>query len=325
MLLMGPTVFGYLQAIRGQLIERGARVHFVDERPSNSFLAKFAIRLRTPLLGVIFAKYYRKILEGSYQYDIALIINPEASPFWFLDQLRDRLSADGRMICYFWDSIANKPKNVRYSRYFDKVLTFDFLDARNMKSWLYLPLFYSNENQIQSNGADETSPGEFDIVSVSTLHSDRAKVCYKVKRQADSLSLRSYFFFYTPGRAMYWIRLLRNFWYIRKGNFVVSRSPMPRKDVERLLSRSKVVLDVHHPSQTGLTMRTIETLGAGRKLLTTNVHVKDHDWFDPLRVGLIQREFPELSLEFVRSPVQKLNQETKEALCLESWIKGVLS
>ena len=65
---------------------------------------------------------------------------------------------------------------------------------------------------------------------------------------------------------------------------------------------SRAVLDIQHFKQTGLTMRTLETLGAGKKLITTNPDVKEYDFYDEGRVMTIDRANPAaaLNLEFFR-------------------------
>ena len=49
------------------------------------------------------------------------------------------------------------------------------------------------------------------------------------------------------------------------------------------------VLDIEHPKQVGLTMRTFEVLASGRKLITTNRSIINHEFYDPLRMCYRQR------------------------------------
>ena len=55
---------------------------------------------------------------------------------------------------------------------------------------------------------------------------------------------------------------------------------MSQEEIISLISKSKAILDINHPSQVGLTMRTFETLGANKKLITTNENIKIYDFFD---------------------------------------------
>ena len=49
---------------------------------------------------------------------------------------------------------------------------------------------------------------------------------------------------------------------------------MKINDIVSLYKESEVILDINHPGQNGLTMRTFEALGAGKKLITTNTEIK---------------------------------------------------
>lgn len=49
------------------------------------------------------------------------------------------------------------------------------------------------------------------------------------------------------------------------------------KVVDAILS-SAVVIDIHHPSQHGLTMRTIEAVGLNKKIITTNADIKKYNF-----------------------------------------------
>ena len=55
-------------------------------------------------------------------------------------------------------------------------------------------------------------------------------------------------------------------------------------EIVDVVRSSRAVLDIQHFKQTGLTMRTLETFGAGKKLITTNHEVKKYDFYDESRV-----------------------------------------
>ncbi len=52
-----------------------------------------------------------------------------------------------------------------------------------------------------------------------------------------------------------------------------------KKEWQDILSRTKIVIDLSHPLQTGLTMRTFEALASGCHLLTTNTNIRFEDFF----------------------------------------------
>ncbi len=57
-LLVSPAFFGYEAAIKSKLIELGADVTYVDDRPSNNFFVKGIIRVYKKLLDDTIVKYY---------------------------------------------------------------------------------------------------------------------------------------------------------------------------------------------------------------------------------------------------------------------------
>ena len=52
---------------------------------------------------------------------------------------------------------------------------------------------------------------------------------------------------------------------------------VPASEVMKIFKESRCVLDAPQAGQTGLTIRTIECLGAKRKLITTNKDIVKYD------------------------------------------------
>ena len=69
------------------------------------------------------------------------------------------------------------------------------------------------------------------------------------------------------------------------------RSMPYRENVENMKD-AKAILDIQFPSQHGLTIRTVEALGSGCKVITTNESVKQYDFYNPQNFLIIEREHP---------------------------------
>jgi len=82
--------------------------------------------------------------------------------------------------------------------------------------------------------------------------------------------------------------------------------PLEREEVQRVFRESGTIVDIEHPGQHGLTMRTIETIGAGKKLITTNAYVQEHDLFHPDNVYVMPRGRPTVPCGFLESPATPL-------------------
>jgi hypothetical protein len=292
-LLISPKFFGYDIAARDKLIEMGANVTVFDDRPSNSFLSKALIRLDKRLLETQTAKYYANIADqlADRKFDIIFLLNPEALPVSFLELCKSRWQ-DALYVMYMWDSIKNRKHTLEFVPFCDRVFTFDRDDAAR-PNFAFKPLFYLDRYAVARAA---NPPIQYDICFMGTLHSDRYAIAKEVKEWCEAQGLRCFFYFFMQNRILYYFNKLR-----RKGVMAprseVSFTKMNTAQVVDIVASSRVVLDVQHPKQTGLTMRTLETLGAGRKIITTNPHIRDYDFYTPDHIMIIDRDRPTQALD----------------------------
>ena len=95
------------------------------------------------------------------------------------------------------------------------------------------------------------------------------------------------------------------------------------EEVMEVVASSKAVLDIQHPKQTGLTMRTIEMLGVKRKLITTNPAVKEYDFYNPQNILVIDRANPIVNKEFLESLYSPINEKLYYKYSLDGWIEYI--
>lgn len=94
--------------------------------------------------------------------------------------------------------------------------------------------------------------------------------------------------------------------------------------MQRVFFDSRTILDIEHPAQTGLTMRTFETLGASKKLVTTNAQVRDYDFFDPSNILVIDRKSPpRIPESFLETAYVPAHADIYSKYSLQGWIKDV--
>ena len=89
------------------------------------------------------------------------------------------------------------------------------------------------------------------------------------------------------------------------------------------LEKAKASLDVEGPGQTGLTMRTIEVLGAKRKLITTNKTVRHYDFFNEKNILIVDRQNPKIDLELINEPFIEIDPDIYEHYSIEAWIEDL--
>lgn len=318
-LLVSPLTFSYHLSISETLRSMGYAVTWWDERASSAIWYKLALRL-FPAWTVRWSE--RSFLERLSQLDPVsishvLVIKGEGLSKRVALKMRETL-AWASMGLYLWDSVENVKGVFNILPSFDSVATFDPVDAKNF-GWIYRPLFWRNTSV--GNGV----PGAalFDWCFIGTIHSDRHRVIHRL-RQRDSQQGRSFVFAYFQSPLMLFMRRLGDWtlWFAPKGS--LSTKSMPAAEVAQKVACSRAVLDVEHPRQRGFTMRTIETLLAGKKLVTTNKHILTSNLYHPSRVHLISRVSPEIPAEFLKQPYIGVSDELRIYYSCEGWASELL-
>ncbi len=318
-LYISPKFFGYENKIKQELEDLGAIVDFFDDRPSNDFITKVFIRLKLKsLIKKKIDKYYENIYSYilDKKYDFVFVVSPETLSFKELTKIKE-LQTNAQFILYMWDSFENK-NSFNTIKLFDKIFSFDSRDVEKY-SLHFLPLFYSKEYKKK----EHLSNYKYDLSFVATAHSDRYKISKQIKNLIAENKLSVYYYFYLPSIIIYFIRKLfiPKYTYGKLSEF--SFSSLSQDKIIEIFDNSKVILDINHPSQFGLTMRTIECLGAEKKLITTNKNIKDYDFYNPNNILIIDRENINIDMSFFEKEYEGLSSEIYEKYSLNSWLKNI--
>lgn len=294
-LLICPRFFGYEERIVDALKLAEWDVDYFDERPSNSVVYKALNRLG---FGFMFKKYtynyyyniLQKLSENSYTF--IFFVNIESTNSEILS-LFEMFFPKTKKVLYMWDSSANKPKYLELLDKFDKVFSFDNEDVKLYPKINYLPLFYTDKKPV----TDKT----IDISFVGTVHNDRLKVLLPLVEQCSQLGLNTYFYFYYPSKIIFWLRFIYErdipISVLSQLNFV----PLSYSDYLSVITSSKCVIDINHPKQSGVTMRTIEVLSAGAKVVTTNESVALLGGDIEKNIYILDRKNPNMPEGFIDS------------------------
>ena len=328
-LFIGPRTFGYENEIQAEIRRSGGKVVWYDDRPASISLVKALIRTYPALLAPLSDAYFDGILnrEEGNQYDVVFIIKGEALSLQRLQRFRNS-QKDARFIYYTWDSLKNFKNSHEKLLLFDKAYSFDRFNCLLEPRVKHLPLFYTRAYEWRVSTMNERDlRRDIDLLFLGSLHSDRYSVVHNIWRSAKASApdenLRTHFYYQSR-----WVFLLRKI-------FDKEFAKIPWRDVEwlpldtkRALSlnaRSKVLIDVHHPLQTGLTMRTIEALGMQRKIITTNQDVENYDFYRPENILTVERSCPTISKEFLMEPYKTLDEEIYRRYSLREWLKEIFS
>ena len=68
---------------------------------------------------------------------------------------------------------------------------------------------------------------------------------------------------------------------------------MSPSEFRAMINRSKVIVDTHPEHQDGMTARFMWAMGAGKKIITTNVSIVDYDFYTPNSIFVIDKPLNE--------------------------------
>lgn len=308
-LLIGIGFYDYEHSIATRLRERGAElVVFQDQPPElQSGLSRFIQRNANAVL----ATHEQRILDAARTpFDQVLVIKAVGLRMKFLKRLRQSLS-HCEFILYQWDSLARLEGIEERLPLFDRVLTFDRKDSQARPEMAFRPLFFRNLSTLA-----KTTPPDIDVVFVGWLHSDRLKLLRRMQADAKVLDLTTFVYLYTGW--LTWLKL------VMRGQ---ARDVHPRalsyQRLQRFSQRARCIYDLPHSLQNGLTMRTIETLGIHKKLITTAQDVVHYDFYNESNVRVITLPETGLDRNFIKSKPESIDPGVLRRYSLDTWLDDV--
>jgi hypothetical protein len=266
-LFLGIGFYDYETAIIKQLSENGAETIYFNVSEYN-LLSK--IILHIPLFKI--DKYYdyrlmRFLKKDKNIYDFIFVIKGEYIKMHHCIHLK-KMKEDGKLILYLWDSV-QRINGLHYILpYFDTIFSFDHDDV-NKYGFIFRPLFFRpevlllpEENRI------------YDVSFIGTNHSDRMAILTNITNYINRNGSKSYIRIWI--RKIELIKLLIITLFNKQDMSIFITKPLSFQDYCRILKKSKCIIDINHPKQSGLTMRSIESLAAGCFLITTNEHINKY-------------------------------------------------
>ena len=217
---------------------------------------------------------------------------------------------------YQWDSCSNSPNALEIAKYFDKIFTFDREDA-NKYFWEYRPLFFDSSDCKKTNKI-------YDILYICTLKYKRGEIYKEAKKISENEGLSFFYYLYIDFKTyIKRIVLNRDRIYMSIPFKNIKFKPLSIEDTAKLYDKSKIVIDYTTPSQTGLSMRTIECLGHECKIITNNKNIKFEKFYSEENV-FIYDDNVKILPEFIEKPYKKNNDEVMYYYSIKGWIDTIL-
>ena len=317
-LFFSVQTFNLEKEIKKKLEELGADVDYYDERPANNNFVKGIIRIKRSFYQHRIDNYYKKILEVTKRnhYNYLFVNRGEVVPEFFLKSFKIN-HPDCEFIFYTWDSFTNHSHATKILNYFQRKFTFDPVDAKKF-GLNFRPLFYLDAYKNIKN--DSMEKCKYDLLFLGTAHSDRYRISNIVKEWCDVNNLTTYCYYFIHGRLVYFYKKKFDKSFQLFDYKKLSFKSLTTNQILELYRDSNVILDINHPGQKGLTMRTFEAIGAGKKMITTNSEIKKYPFYNSNNIYLIDRNAVELDKTFFEMRYKNIDQDLYYKTSIEGWL-----
>jgi hypothetical protein len=285
-LCIGLSYHRYTVEIIAAMREAGHHVTFHEIQPRDLIMKTLRVSARGWYQNRL-NDHHRRIIsaERNNSYDLVLFIQVHQMSTSNLGKLRSDHST-AEFVLYNWDSLHNHDYRSRL-HFFDRAYTFDPRDAETLGIH-YLPLFCIPTFQSLEK-RDQHLKGIYFVGNIVSVNRYQAIQAFKRYCKEQGIRFKSHMAC-TP---------VVMSWLLRAGHWptdVTSRA-IPHDRFIDMVESSVAVFDFANHQQSGYTMRTMENLCAGKKIITSNAGIVNEPFYSPDRVLV----FEGLDFQKVRS------------------------
>lgn len=223
--------------------------------------------------------------------------------------------SSAQFIYYAWDSIANFPNILEFYNLFDVKYSFDLLDCKRY-GMRFLPLFYTEDN------IDAEAQIKYDYSIVMSFYIKKARN-YNLLCKSIPQDLCYNKCLYLKHKSSFFInKILHPKLYSKyKLNDFIYK-PLTKNESDLIFRQSKVIVDCPLENQNGLTIRVFEALYKHKKIITTNVNIKEYEFYSDNNIFIVN-DGKKIPIEFFSTPYDN-RFEISNDYCIDSFVDKLL-
>lgn len=291
-LFIAPIFFGYEKDIQAELERQGADVTFIGDNKNiwNGNLS--------PIVEIVKETYdYLFVIKGEFAQKSILELFKESNP-------------NAECILYQYDTLKRYPHIIELFDLFDRIYSFDIEDCKQY-NLILRPLFFVDTEK-------NNTFIKYDISSVASYYPERLQMIQKLKKQCRKDRIKYYFFIY-----VYWRIFIDKIIYFSKYFSDISIKTISKDKMFYILSHSKAILDIPVKGQDGLTMRTFEVIGQGKKLITTNTSIVEYDFYNSNNIFLLKEDNITDIKHFLTGETKNIDEEIFNKYSLSFFCRAI--
>ncbi len=324
-LLVAPSFFGYYKEIKKELENQGYNVDFYFDSSNNSNIFKALSRINKKIVRIPMYIYYKKEIEPTINkknYDYVFFIFAMSCSFSekMLKKIREN-QKNAKFISYQWDGEKNLKFIKNMHQFFDERYTFDRIDSLTNSSYKFLPLFYINS--YEKVGKIMNRKFLYDVSYIGTAHPQKLKFINEMATKLKKIYPKQFIFHYMPSKFKFLYHKLKAKEYRGYKYNDFQNVKLSIDEIIDVFENTKCILDAPQEGQNGLTIRTIECLGAKRKLITSNKDIKNYDFYNPRNIYVYDGTIDEENV-FFKEDFENLSDELYQKYSLRNWLRTIL-
>lgn len=334
-LLLAPAFLDLYKDVIAELVKQGYKVEYIQDKSFK--IDPYLIRIKQSsrfkgLFYNLFLCFYwlKNIFRkwGKWEnIDILFTINGMSFHpilLFFLKRKNKNLKA----YLYLWDRTYENYRFERHFKYFDRVATFDRIDAE-----IYKIGFMPNYWIPYKDQKDEC----YEVFAFGAYRKDRYELFSKINGFYTPNTCKNYIFIYVRQQKIDFVwklkQLIKSI--LRRNNdslesFVydktlLSHNSLSPKEFREKVYSSKCIIDTNNDFQEGMTPRFMWALGSGKKIITTNANVKKYPFYDESRILIADDSLDKEKFQvFMNTPIRHISDSLISVYRIDNWLKFII-
>lgn len=320
------NIVGYKESVENALKKRFLEVEYIEEylptkekrslgfkilrEISKNFNDKNIIK---KIYKNLERKNIKKILNKyKFKFDYFLVVAGREFSKEFLEILKE-YNPEIKCILFLWDAFEETSLR-KSSSEFDYIFSFDQKDCEKY-GFIFRPSFFSD---LYLKNTDEKS---IDFYYIGALRErKRYEIALNFYNYCKKNNLKCFIKIYVNKKNKY----------LLPDNYVEDIVTFDKikylKNIE-LTKKSKVILDINHSNQGGLTLRSIEGLASKSKIITTNKSIKNYDFYHRNNILIVDEidKIDSIPLEFFKIKFKEVPESIASIYTAAGFIKDIFN
>lgn len=312
-LFMMPSYYNFDEVVIDGLVKySGYTVNSIDTVDKKVYKNNFIrvinffskIFLHKNLKPELRRKYLFHAIDKFSGYEYLIVNRPDILSKEVLDKA---INKSKKSILLLWDSLKKIPINQEIISKFNIIYSFDRADCEE-----YGFKKIENFHFFETSLADDIS--YYDVVYLGTLD-DRIYALKKVLNYLNSLGKKSNAQLYVPSNKSF----------KKHSNITVLKKTVPFKESIKFALSGKIILDIGHQNQTGLSFRFFEAMAFRKKIITTNKYVIHYDFYNEKNIFIIE-DVNNINIpnSFWDSDYHELPPHIIERYHIKNWVEKII-